>query len=257
MMDSCKQPVLDLPPGWMNTAGFLGWYLPDKQPLDQPPVAFVTPPVSLHPRKPAANRTVFSYPGGVLLHSGLPNPGLNRVLQKYVPIWSRSQVPVWIHLLADNPVDIHSMVLVCETIEAIRACEISIPFKAHPNDVRALIQAAVGEFPVVLQLPLDRVQEHWIPEVGEWGVRAISIGAPRGNMIKDGNLVNGRLYGPSLFPQALAVLNTLQDANLPVIISGGVFSQTQLDFLLKAGAAAVQLDLVLWRSWLNSSPESV
>ena len=257
-MDSYNQPVLDLSPGWMNTAGFWGWYLPEKLPLAQPPVAFVTPPVSLHPRKPAASRTVLSYPGGVLLHSGLPNPGLNRVLQKYVSIWSRSQVPVWIHLLADNPVEIHSMVLVCETIEAIRACEVSIPFKAHPNEVRALIQAAVGELPVVLQLPLDRVQEHWIPEVGEWGVRAISVGAPRGNMINpNGNMVNGRLYGPSLFPQALAALNTLHEAKLPIIISGGVFSQTQLDFLLKAGASAVQLDLVLWRGWLNSSPESV
>ena len=256
-MDSYNQPVLDLTPGWMNSAGFLGWYLPENLPLAQPPVAFVTPPVSLHPRKPAGNRTVLSYSGGVLLHSGLPNPGLNRVLQKYVPIWTRSQVPVWIHLLSDNPDDIHSMVLVCETIEAIRTCEVSIPCKAHPSDVRTMIQAAAGEMPVVLQLPLDRVQEHWIPEIGEWGVRAISIGAPRGTMIKDGNLINGRLYGPSIFPQALAVLSTLREAKLPIIISGGVFSQHQLDFLLQAGAAAVQLDLVLWNRWLDSSPESV
>ena len=64
-------------------------------------------------------------------------------------------------------------------------------------------------------------------------------------------MVEGRLYGPALFPQALAGVRGLAQAGVPVIGAGGVYSQAQAQAMLAAGALAVQLDAVLWRGNLT------
>src|SRR5512147_1080331 len=84
----------------MNAAGSLG-FAPDPYgptELEQLGV-FVTNPVSLAPRSPAHGERVLSYPGGFLLHTGYPNPGLKNVIRRYAAGWSRSSLPVWVHLL--------------------------------------------------------------------------------------------------------------------------------------------------------------
>ncbi len=104
---------LELSSPWLNAAGALGfapgadgWSWPEMQ------GGFVTNPVSANPRTPAETRAALSYPGGSLLHSGLPNPGLKGVLRKYAERWARSSLPVWVHLLGDGPEEIHRMALV-------------------------------------------------------------------------------------------------------------------------------------------------
>jgi NAD(P)H-dependent flavin oxidoreductase YrpB (nitropropane dioxygenase family) len=41
----------------------------------------------------------------------------------------------------------------------------------------------------------------------------------------------------------------MKDCGVPVIAGAGVFSRNAADDLLACGAAAVQLDMVLWRGW--------
>jgi len=92
---------LELCSTWLNAASTLG-FAPPAEGWNWPEMqgGFVTNPVSLNPRTPAEARAVLPYPGGCLLHTGLPNPGLKAVLRKFAERWARGSLPVWVHLLA-------------------------------------------------------------------------------------------------------------------------------------------------------------
>jgi dihydroorotate dehydrogenase (NAD+) catalytic subunit len=80
------------------------------------------------------------------------------------------------------------------------------------------------------------------------GAAAISLGAPRGTLPgAAGKLIKGRLFGPAVFPLALEMIQRLLRLGSPVIGGGGVYTPQQAEAMLRAGAAAVQLDAVLWR----------
>ena len=60
-------------------------------------------------------------------------------------------------------------------------------------------------------------------------------------------MVNGRLYGPAYYPQALSSLRGTVRLGLPVIAGVGVQSEEQAEAMLASGALAVQLDTILWK----------
>jgi dihydroorotate dehydrogenase (NAD+) catalytic subunit len=65
--------------------------------------------------------------------------------------------------------------------------------------------------------------------------------------------VRGRLYGPAIFPHALqAVAQLKEQLQVPIFAAGGVYRREDAMALLRAGAAAVQLDGVMW-----TTPERV
>ena len=84
----------------MNAAGSLG-FAPDTRAGISLDLfgAFVTNPLSLRPRHPTAEPTVIEYQGGFLLHTGLPNPGIHAALKKYSAKWTRSELPIIVHLM--------------------------------------------------------------------------------------------------------------------------------------------------------------
>lgn len=262
---------LELTSPWLNAAGMLG-FAPGTEdwPLDELQGGFVTNPISAVQRTPAESRAVLTYPGGALLHSGLPNPGLRAVLRKYGERWARSRLPIWVHLLADGPDDVHRMALVLEETEGVTALEIGIPPGAPAELALGMLAAAVGELAVIASLPLTAAGEPWLKELPGLGIRGVCLSAPRGALFSrsgssakvgdhpiqgpdvppvhgpEARPVKGRLVGPGLFPQALAALQTLLPLGLPVIAGSGVSSIEAGRELLSAGAAAVQLDTVLW-----------
>jgi len=241
---------LDLRAGWMNSAGMLGFTPPSAWPLPAAPVAFVTNPISYKPRIPAVNRNLIVFPGGVLLHSGSPNPGFARVLKNFSKRWSQSEVPVWVHLLAEEPASVQAMVRKLEDIDGVGAIELGLPPTHNPVEWLDLIQAAVGELPLVLNIPLDRSDTGWLQTAAKAGVSAISLGPPRGAVQGvDGGILEGRIYGSALLPQTLMAVNRLKGIGLPIIAGGGVFAEGDMQTLLTAGAVSVQLDLALWRGW--------
>jgi len=239
----------------MNAAGTLG-FAPElrlHRELGQLG-AFLTNPVSLTPRTPAHGVRYLTYPGGFLLHTGYPNPGLEAVLRRCVPRWERSPIPVIVHLLGQGVDDLASMALRLESVPGVMGIELGFPKDATHNLVRAFVEAACGELPVIARLPVDQAVE-LAPTALDAGAEAVSLGAPRGALPLPGRrLVEGRLYGPALFPQALAAVRTLVQMGVLVIGAGGVYFQAQVQSMLSAGALAVQLDSVLWRgNWVSTA----
>jgi dihydroorotate dehydrogenase len=232
----------------MNAAGTLGFAPEPRLPVDLEQFgAFITNPISLKPRAPAHARSYLPFPGGFLLHSGLPNPGLREVLRRYAARWSRSSLPVIVHLLAREMRDAVSMIERLESVEGVMAVELGIPPDAGEELTYALVSAAVGELPLIAQLPVASASQ--LAEAAiDAGANALSLSAPRG-VLPDltGKFIAGRLYGPSLFPHTMLALQTLIPCDLPVIVAGGVYHTEQVQAALDTGAAAVQVDAVLWR----------
>jgi dihydroorotate dehydrogenase len=245
----------------MNAAGALG-FAPDTRvgiPLDSFG-AFVTNPLSLRPRKPAAQPEVIAYPGGFLLHSGLPNPGFNAGMKRYSSRWDKSDVPVIVHLMADRPEEAQRMVQMLEMHENVMAAELGFaPLLA--NDILLLtLEMCLGELPLIFSLPVEQVLSLG-PRLIQEGAQAISISAPRGALprakgegLGDRAVTTGRLYGHSLFPRALETVYSAAKLGFPVIGAGGVWTKEDSEAMLSAGALAVQVDAVLWgNSWLTPS----
>jgi dihydroorotate dehydrogenase len=239
---------LQIPSPWLNAAGMLG-YAPGKPwPFDAPQGAFVTNPVSLKLRTPAGNRCLLPYPGGFLLHTGLPTPGIKAVIRQYRARWQRAAVDTWVHILPGSPQEAAEMVRLLEECEGVTAIEVGLMAGILEEDALELITAASGELPLIVEIDPGMVNVPWLAKLADLGVSAMCLGAPRG-VLPDahGNRVGGRLYGPALLPQTLQALQMALPVGLPVIASGGIYRKEDGELLLAAGAWAVAVDAVLWR----------
>jgi len=237
----------------MNAAGSLGFFPDPKGRIDISSFgAFVTNPISWSPRKPARGTRTIPFPGGFLLHTGYPNPGLKAVIQRQSRRWARSPLPVIVNLLAQEVGTLRRMVQKLEGVEGVIGVEIMLPLDADPALVYEMIRAAVGELAVIVRLPVERVvgeneNSPFLDAIIGNEINAISLAPPRGALPDDeGVLVSGRLYGPGIFPQALHGTKRLSSVGVPIFAGGGVYSQKDVKILLDAGAAAVQLDTALW-----------
>jgi len=231
----------------MNAAGSLG-FAPDLRVLGElgglELGAFVTNPFSLRPRQPASQPAIIEYPGGFLLHTGLPNPGLTAGLKKYSAKWSRAELPVIVHLMADRPEETQHMVRMLESQENVMAVELGFAPLLANDIILMTLEISLGELPLIFSLPMEQVLSLG-PRLIQGGAQAISIAAPRGSLMTD-HLITGTLFGPSLFPQSLETVFSAVKLGLPIIGAGGVWTKENADAMLSAGALAVQVDAALW-----------
>jgi dihydroorotate dehydrogenase (NAD+) catalytic subunit len=238
---------LEISPPVMNAAGTLG-YAPQSSDLvkfDQLG-AFITNPISLHPRTPARARTSRTFPGGFLLHSGYPNPGLRAVTRQYATRWARSALPVIIHLLVHQVDDVQPMVAQLEGREGLTGIELGIPPDCETSQAVKMVQAGIGELPLIVRVPMKRAGI-FAGALVDAPLAAISLAPPRGAVLdQQGQPVSGRLFGPGVYPFALGAVQEAIDFGVPVIASGGVYHQQQIDAFLELGAFGVQLDAALW-----------
>lgn len=231
----------------MNASGF-GGYLPQHNTdVNIPMGGFVTNPISLLPRPPSLTRYAIPYPGGFMLHTGSSNPGMKNVLKTLAKKWANLSVPLWVHLLVSTPYEVQNMVRQLEERQCISAVELGLPPNVSMKSQYELVEAAVGELPFFVCVPLDRTEPAIIDKIASLGVDGVVISAPRGLMMQDGKCRQGRLYGPSLHPQMMEALHRLRGINLPLIAGCGIFSQEQGEAALEAGAAAVQVDAWMWK----------
>jgi len=137
------------------------------------------------------------------------------------------------------------------------------------NDIiRLTLEMSLGELPLIFSLPVEQVLSLG-PRLIQEGAQAISIAAPRGALprtpgipsrnasrsnTEQGEMITGRLYGPSLFPQTLEMVHAAAKLGLPILGAGGVWNKENADAMLSAGALAVQVDAALWGfDWQSQS----
>lgn len=244
----------------LNAAGTLGFALPKRSPLNHALGAFITNPISWGPRTPAQGARLVGLPGGILLHTGLPNPGFRQVLREFGRAWGRTEIPVIVHLLVESPDDLNRMVRQLEDVEGVAGIELGLPPDADSAYLGEVIEAATGELPLIVRLAPENILPPIFPS-------AISLAPPRGTLPGSGkgSFVQGRLLGPGLFPLALHAVQAWREVGVPLIAGGGVYHPAQAEAMLAAGASAVQLDLRLWRGpwpdegwerWLKRGAES-
>jgi dihydroorotate dehydrogenase (NAD+) catalytic subunit len=242
----------------INAAGMLG-FRPDFRSLQDfgnlELGAFVTNPLSLRPRKPTTHPDVLEYPGGFLLHTGLPNPGFSAAVRQHTRHWQNADLPVIVHLMADRPEETARMVERLEGLENVMAAELGFAPLLADDILLITLEMCLGELPLIVNLPREQVLALG-PRLVDAGAAAVSLAAPRGATPlpsphlpgeNGGRLITGRLYGPGLFPQSLETVYQAARIGLPVIGAGGVYGRAQAEAMLEAGALAVQLDAVLWR----------
>ena len=247
-LSSGKQDLLIDPP-IMNSAGILGYSPDNKHPFDFDALgAFVTHPISLKRRSPASTPRFLTYPGGVLLHTGLPNPGLRSALSTFTAEWNASQKPIILHLLPQGPGEMKKMAaLIDDGGTPLHALEIGLSEDATPQDVEAILDAAaLSQLPILARITPEADQA--VLQAAAAGSNAIVIGPPRGSMFtQEDELISGRLYGPGTTPWAYRQLGRfLQTLDIPVILGFGMYSAQDVQGAFTEGASAVQLDTVLW-----------
>jgi dihydroorotate dehydrogenase (NAD+) catalytic subunit len=235
-------------PVWTNLTGMLGFSDESLPTIDISRLgAFVTNPISLYPRSPAHPPRVLPFPGGFLLHTGHPNPGLSATIRKHHRRWMELPCPVIVHLLGQDPDEILRLVERLEEVESIAAIEVGLEATDLDTASQLTRVAVQCEIPVIIQVPMN-CSENLASAIANAGANAIGLGPPRGSLPSPGGeIVSGRLFGPALFPMALqAVIKLLNLLDVPIIASGGIYNTNQVKTMLAVGASAVQLDSVLW-----------
>ena len=214
--------------------------------------AIVTHPITYDQWEPAKGARVVPLDAGVLLHTGIPNPGLNKALRRYRNLWAMLPVPVIVHFVATTIEQIRKGVARLDEEECVAAIELGLPDDIGRENAAEIVQAAVAKTdkPVLARLPLLHAYEI-APAVAETGAGALVVSAPPRGTARDprtGALVSGRVYGPLVKPMVIhaVALLTRDLPNIPIIGAGGVHSPQDARDYMEAGAVAVQVDSVTW-----------
>jgi dihydroorotate dehydrogenase (NAD+) catalytic subunit len=214
--------------------------------------AIVVGPVTAGPRRGAEPPRAVPVPGGVLLHTGLANPGIATVLRRYTRAWSRSPVAVIVHVAGTSPDETASCCLRLTGVEVVSAIELGLPDTIDPDDAAAIIQRARDNAsqPLLVRLPLARADTLCETAV-ESGADGLTVAAPpRGTFWDESSkrFITGRLYGVCVLPLALHALRRVAElVSVPIIGCGGIHSEKDALAFLNAGATAIQIGGALWR----------
>jgi len=268
---------LPIPGPVMTAAGALG-YGPEYRDIinfwrsDASPLlgAIVSSPVSLKPRYVAHPPRMGVRGAQLIIHTGLPNPGLRAVLRMYRDagmigphrrgFWARQPIPLILHLIATTP---DEMARSCEQVSrvwGVAGIEMGLDDGTSVDGALVLLEAALAssDLPIIVRVPFDDV-DVLAPALAEGGVDALTLAAPPRGLLptailssdyghQDKVWVRGRIYGPAVLPLLLARLaRWAEKLPVPVIACGGIAAPEDAQACLELGAVAVQVDALVWR----------
>lgn len=214
--------------------------------------AIVTHPISYESRSPANGTRFVPLDSGVLMHTGLPNPGLSRAIREHGNLWLMLPVPIIVHLIATNEDHVRKGVARIGEADSINAVELGLYDDITWQEAERLVRAAAkkSEKPLLVRLPLQDAYEI-ADAVADAGADALVVSAPPRGTAHDpltGRMVSGRVYGPLVKPMALYVVERLAGRmhDVPIIGAGGIHSAQDARDFINAGARAVQVDAMTW-----------
>ncbi|MBN1260187.1 MAG: hypothetical protein JXB35_05860 [Anaerolineae bacterium] len=220
--------------------------------------AVVTNPVSLHARKAARGPRFMTHGDHFLVHTGLPNPGLKRVLKEHRATWARRSLPTIVHLIATTPPEVAQAAQLLSGIQGVAGLELGLDDGAEVEAACAFLEAArEGHHPILVRIPFGDIYP-LAEALAECGADALTLTAPpraRLPLAPDTEhdtegllLAKGRLYGPALMPLLLHQLaRWIPRLAVPVVACGGITTTDAARACLELGAAAVQIDAVMWK----------
>ena len=236
----------------MNAAGTLGFGDEYRDLIDLDMLgAFVTNPLTYTHWNPATGTRVVPLDAGVLVHTGLPNPGLKKVIEQHRSVWERLPMPVIAHVVVNNVNEVQRCMTMLDREAIIQGVEIGLSDEISPAETEWYIRAAVErlEKPLLARLPFGASMDHFSAAI-EAGADALVFCAPPRGTARDqaGRLVAGRIYGPLVKPIVLRMVGQLarRFSDIPVIGAGGIHTPQDARDYLEAGAVAVQVDSVTW-----------
>lgn len=214
--------------------------------------AIVTHPITYDSWNPARGPRVVPLDAGVLMHTGLPNPGLNKALRRYRNLWIALPLPIIVHLVATSSEHVRKSAARLDEEEGVDAIELGLNDDIDWKDAEELVNAAVSKTdkPVLVRLPLLDAYEIAQP-VADAGAGALVVSAPpRGTARhpQTGELISGRIYGPLVKSMVLHAVGQLAERikEVPIIGAGGIHGPHDARDYIEAGAVAVQVDTVTW-----------
>ena len=236
----------------MNAAGTLGFGDEYRDLLDLDTLgAFVTNPLTYTHWNPATGTRVVPLDAGVLVHTGLPNPGLKKVIEQHRAVWERLPIPVIAHVVVNNVDEVQRCMTMLDREVIIAGIEIGLSDEISPAETEWFIRAAVDrlEKPLLARLPFGASIDHFNAAI-DGGADALVFCAPPRGTARDqaGRLVAGRVYGPLVKPIVLRMIGQLarRFSSIPIIGAGGIHTPQDARDYLEAGAVAVQVDSVTW-----------
>jgi dihydroorotate dehydrogenase (NAD+) catalytic subunit len=244
--------VVDTPV--MNAAGTLGFGDGYRDLLDYGKLgALVTNPVTYQPREAAHGTRVVPLEAGVLVHTGLPNPGIRKVLDTYSDKWDKlpATLRIIVHVVVvTNVDDVRRCIIAADHAERVDGIELGLSDEISVAEVEWYLRAVRDktEKPLIARLPFGATVE-MARACEDAGAHALTVAAAPRGVARDGTgrLVTGRLYSPMVRPLALrAVGQIARRVQLPVIGAGGIHTPQDARDFLEAGAAAVQVDSAVW-----------
>lgn len=214
--------------------------------------ALVTNPVTVDAWNPASGTRMIPLDAGMLLHTGLPNPGLSKVVSRYRKYWSKLSIPVIVHLVGTTARQIEQAGQLLDEVDEVAAVELGLSDDLNEADAHALVTVAARmEKPLLVRLPFYECYT-LAPVVAQAGADALVMtAAPRGTARDNhsGRLVSGRIYGPLVKPMVLRMVGRLRreiSDDIPIIGCGGIHSPQDARDYIDAGAIAVQVDTATW-----------
>lgn len=212
--------------------------------------ALVTNPVTYAPWGPAHGTHVVPLDAGILVHTGLPNPGIRKVIEQYRGAWDRILPAVIVHVVINGPEDVRRVLELLEEQEAVDGIEFGMNDDTTPSEAEWNIRAALNhtDKPTLVRLPFGGSID-LAKAVIDAGAGGLVVCAPPRGTARDrgGRLTTGRLYGPMVKPLALRLVGQYARAvDVPVIGAGGIHSPADARDFLDAGAVAVQVDSATW-----------
>src|SRR5829696_4627704 len=236
----------------MNATGTLGFGDEYRDLIDLSTLgAFVTNPLTYTAWNPATGTRVVPLEAGMLVHTGLPNPGISKVIAQYRALWERFSIPVIAHIVVKAADEMDKCIAMLDRESVVQAIELGLSDEISPAETEWYIRSAAqrSEKPLMVRMPFGASMDHYQAAV-DAGADALVICAPPRGTARDqaGRLVAGRIYGPLIKPVILRIVGQLarRYPRIPLIGAGGIHSTQDARDYLEAGAVAVQVDSVTW-----------
>lgn len=181
--------------------------------------------------------------GGIVSGVGLPNPGIEAVLERYASTWARWDVPVILSIGGEALGDVIALVNQLEGEPGIAGLELNLPNPATAGPFVSAVRRAT-DLPLIAKLPstTDDVRSvaRSVADAGADAITAIN-GVPALGLASDRSEAGaGVLSGPAIRLIGLQVVaEVAQAVSVPIIGIGGVSGLEHVLDFLAVGASAV------------------